>query len=123
MRLLLTLVAIVAMFVSPALAGTKTGCPMGAGGAATVGAMAKMDMAVGMNAAAHRCCDPSSKQKSTHNRCAQMCAALGVVAIAVDHLTVDGPSAFATLAMPMPNAASLRAFEPLGLKRPPKPVA
>ncbi len=115
--------AILAMFVSPALAGTSVGCPMHAGSSAEFGAASKMDMAVGMTVAAHRCCDPGAKQKSTHNNCGQMCAALGVMAIAVAPLTVDGPSAFATAVMITPNTTAWRAFEPLGLKRPPKQIA
>jgi hypothetical protein len=55
--------------------------------------------------------------------CAQMCAALGFVAIIAAPMTVDAPSTFATLVRTTPNAAPLRAFEPLGLERPPKRIA
>jgi hypothetical protein len=80
-------------------------------------------MTASMKSMAHPCCDPASKQKSTHNGCAQMCTSPSAVAMTVAPMTVDAPSVVATLAMPMPNAPALRAFEPLGLKRPPKSVA
>jgi hypothetical protein len=120
MRLLLTLLAVLAMLASPALAGTKVGCQLGANRGADC--VSVMDMAVSANAA-HPCCDPGSKSKSMHKGCGQMCEAPCDVAVTVTPLMFNGPSAFATLAMPMPNAASLRAFEPLGLRRPPKHLA
>jgi hypothetical protein len=117
MRLLLTLMAVLAMLASPALARTKNGCQLGANRRADC--MSVMDMAVSANAA-HTCCDPGFKSKSMHKGCGQMCEAPCHVAVTITPLMFNGPSAFATLAMPMPNAASLHAFEPLGLRRPPK---
>jgi hypothetical protein len=114
MRRLLTFMAVLAMLVSPALAGTKVGCPMGAGGSA---------MAVSMTSVAHPCCDPGAKTKSMNKGCAQMCASPGVVAIAIAPMTVDAPLAFATLVMTAPNPSALPTFEPVGLKRPPKSIA
>jgi hypothetical protein len=55
--------------------------------------------------------------------CAQMCASPCVVAITVTPMTIDVPFAFATLVMVEPNPSALRAFKPLGLKRPPKQIA
>jgi hypothetical protein len=120
MRLLLTFMAVMAMFVSPALAGAKTGCPAGA---SHVDCLSMTDVAASMTSAAHPCCDPGSKSKSMPKGCAQMCASLGVVAMTAVPMTVEVPSTFATLVMTTPNAAPLRAFEPLGLKRPPKSIA
>jgi hypothetical protein len=120
MRLLLSLLAVLAVLASPARAGSRVGCPFGANRSADCVAM--MNMAVSSNAV-HPCCDPGSKSKSMHKGCGQMCEAPCDVAMTVAPMTFNGPWAFATLAMPMPNAASLRAFEPLGLKRPPKSVA
>jgi len=119
--MLLTLMAAMVMFVSPALAGAKTGCAVG--GSRHVDCLSKMDIAASMTSAAPPCCDPGSKSKSMPKGCAQMCASLGVVAVTGAPMTVDAPSTFATLVMTTPNAALLRAFEPLGLKRPPKRIA
>ncbi len=118
MRMLLALMAVLAMLLSPALAGTKIGCQMGARQAVDFGGMS-----ASMKSMPHPCCDPASKQKSMHKGCAQICAAPAAVAITVAPMTVDAPSLVATLVMTRPNAPALRAFEPLGLKRPPKHIA
>jgi hypothetical protein len=121
MRMLLTFMAVMVMFVSPALAGAKAGCPVD--GSRTIHCLSMTAMAASMTSAAQPCCDPGSKSKSMPKGCAQICASLGVVAVTAAPVAVDAPSTFATLVMTTPNAAPLRAFEPLGLKRPPKSIA
>jgi hypothetical protein len=125
MRLLLALLAVVAMFASPALAAADCRDAMQqAPSLMDMGGVTPMNMAEAKNGAIQPCCDPSSKQKPADNKgCAQMCAAMTALAVVVVPATVRRPLGFSSVRLAAPAFVSARSFEPLGLKRPPKRIA
>ncbi len=90
--------------------------------------MATMDMAAKPDGAAMPCCPdakqkPGQPQKQSGKDCAQTCAAMNAVAVAVAPISFAKPLLVARVVQAASAAASARTFEPLGLKRPPRRIA
>jgi len=131
MRLLLALLAVLAMLASPAIAAARANCSGAMQSvSSTMGApdAAPMDMTAKTDHAAMPCC-PNAKQKPDQSQkqdgkgCAQACAAMSGMAIAIAPIGFAKTLLAARVVLTASNRASARSFEPRGLERPPKHIA
>jgi hypothetical protein len=131
MRLVLALLAVMALLVSPMTAmAAQVACghdrPM-----ATTGAMANIDgsampaseHADVQKATADPCCDHAKHGRMSNKSCAQACAASCVVAVALPTAVASIDPAFTSAPAPLTRLASVKGYEPAGPERPPKSIA
>ena len=131
MRLVLALLAVMALLVSPVTAtAAQVACghdrPM-----AMTAAMANMDgsamLASGhvkvQKATADPCCDHAKHGRMSSRSCAQACAASCAVAAALPTALASVDLAFTRAPAPLARLASVEGHEPAGPERPPKSIA
>jgi hypothetical protein len=126
MRFVFALLAVLALLANPAIAAAKLDCSVAMQQTANVmgmPGMAAMDVAVAQDGVAAPCCDPDSKQKHDTKSCAQMCAAMNAVAMTNSPMLFAGSLEFAPVVLTISTRTSVNAFQPGGLKRPPKRIA
>jgi uncharacterized protein involved in copper resistance len=130
MRLVLALLAVMALLVSPVTAtAAQAACghdrPM-----AMTGAMANMDgsampasdHAKVQKATADPCCD-HAKHGRMSKSCAQICAVSCVAAAALPSALASVDPAFGREPAPLARLVSVKGYEPAGPERPPKSIA
>jgi hypothetical protein len=127
MRLVLALMAVLALLVSPVTAAAaQVACDQ-----AGPSAMATMDMSAmpGMaQAGSHRasidpCCDHSASHKMDQKSCAQTCATSCAVMAALPGPLTGSLLLFSTAQLTPTQLAPAHPCEPAGLIRPPKSMA
>ncbi len=128
MRLLLALLAVLAMLASPAIAAARddcTGATQSVPSTMATPSMAAMGMPANTDAAAMPCC-PNAKQKPDQPRkhdgksCAQMCAAMNGAAVTVVPISIARNLPVARVVLSASSRVYARSFKPLGLERPPR---
>lgn len=128
MRFVLALLAVMALHSGPVTAAAaQAACshdgPMAMAGM-EMSAMPGMDQAGAKNAGGDPCCDPTGQHgQTTDMSCAQACATICGVAVALPS-TVYGVE-FTPMPAEVPSVrmVSSHPYEPPGLKRPPKSIA
>lgn len=121
MRLVLALLAVMALLVSPVTAAAaQAACDQG-----DPAAMASMDMpsvaqSSGQKATADPCCDHSAKHPMDQKSCALACANACAVAAAVPAALTSSLLLFSTAQLTPARMAPAHPYEPAGLIRPPK---
>lgn|SRR5579859_2240619 len=121
MRLVLALLAVMALLVSPVTAAAaQAACDQGG-----PAAMASMDMpgvaqSSGQKATADPCCDHSAKHPMDQKSCALACANTCAVAAAVPLVLTSSLLLFSTAQLTPARMAPAHPYEPAGLIRPPK---
>ena len=129
MRLVLALLAVMALLVSPVTA-TAAQAACGDRPMAMTGAMANMDRAAAptsdraavQKATADPCCD-HAKHGQMSKSCAQACAASCVTAAALPNALGSVGLSFGREPAPLARLASVKGYEPSGPERPPKSIA
>jgi hypothetical protein len=133
MRLVLALLAVMALLVSPVTAAAaQAACghdgPMAmamAGGMADMdgAAMAASNHAKLQKAASDPCCDHAKHGRMSNKSCAQACAASCAVAAALPSGLSSVELTFTRQAAPLARLASVKGNIPAGPERPPKSIA
>jgi hypothetical protein len=131
MRLVLALLAVMALVVSPVTAmAAQAACghdhPM-----AMTGAVTDMDCAVApasghaglQKATADPCCDHAKHDKTSSKSCAQACATSCAATAALPTALASINLTFTSAAAPLARLPSVEGHEPAGLERPPKSIA
>lgn len=127
MRLVLALLAVMALLSSPVTAvAAQAACghngPMAMAGM-EMSAMPGMDQA-GTQKGADPCCDQTSDHGGKRDMsCAQACAAMCGVTVALTAVSYDVVLAPVAADVPAARAVSPHPYKPPGLKRPPKSIA
>ena len=117
MRLVLALLAVMALLVSPVTAtAAQAACGHDRPMAMT------SDHAAVQKATADPCCD-HAKHGQMSKSCAQACAVSCVAAAALPGLLASVDLAFARAPAPLARQLSVEGHEPAGLERPPKSIA
>ena len=124
MRVVLALMAVLALLVSPVTAAAAQVACDQAGPAA----MASMDMPGVAEAAAQKsmadpCCDHGAKHPMDQKSCALACAASCAVTAALPGPVVGSILVFSTAQLTPARLAPAHPYEPAGLIRPPKSMA
>ena len=131
MRLLLALLAVMALLVSPVTATAAQATCGHDRAMAMTGALASVDSAAApasdhagvQRATADPCCDHARHGKMCDKSCAQACAASCMAATALPNALMSVDPAFGREPAPLARQASVKGYEPAGLERPPKSIA
>jgi uncharacterized protein involved in copper resistance len=128
MRFVLALLAVLALLSSPVTgAAAQVACshdgPMAMAGM-DMSAMPGMDQAAANKTGVDPCCDQSSRHGGKSDMsCAQACAAMCGVPVALTAVSYDVVFAPVPADVPPARIVSPHPYEPPGLKRPPKSIA
>jgi hypothetical protein len=120
MRLLLALLAVLALAASPmTAAAAQAACGQAASGAVMAG-MGMPDAHTGAPKVAGPCCSHGDQHKQIRNGCAQACAASCAVAVALPSSSASVTRVFTRVAATSAPLVSVMAHGPSGPERPPK---
>jgi hypothetical protein len=124
MRILLALMAVLALVASPVTAAAaQAACGQtGPGGLMAGMRMPSADQG-GASKAADPCCNYGGQHKQTANGCAQACATSCAVASALPSSSVSITRAFTRAPVTSARLVSVQGHEPSGPERPPKSMA
>jgi hypothetical protein len=131
MRLVLALLAVMALLVSPVTSmASQAGCghdrpTVMTGATSDMGgpAMSTSRHAEIQKATADPCCDHAKHGKMSSKSCAQACATACVAVPALPASLASVDLAFTRAPAPLARLASVDGHEPAGLERPPKSIA
>ncbi len=120
MRLLIAILAVLALIANPVTAAAAAQAACGQGKPAIGIDMAGMDHAAANSPVSDPCCDHGSKTKLS---CAQACAAECGVAAVLAMTSPGTPCTFVRTVLSPAHQMAPRPHEPSGLDRPPKSIA